>query len=97
MKEVLCAAVGIILHVYSIAQEDSLKLISNDSLRLSDPLIPDVSMKNTVSKQSIYKLKPAADIPLFAINAAWSRYAFTKINSKDRSSEEKYLVLIKMI
>lgn len=95
MKEFLCAAAAIILHVYSNAQEDSLKLMSNDSLRISDTLITDVSMKNTVSKQSIYKLKPAADIPLFAINAAWSGYAFTKIYSKDRSSEEKILSLDK--
>ena len=95
MKKFLCSAAAIILHVYSFAQEDSLRLIRNDSVIAPGPLKPDISIESKLSDQSIYKLKPAVDIPLFAINAGWSGYAFTKIYSKDRSSEEKILSLDK--
>lgn len=92
MKKFLCCAAAIILYLYSFAQEDSLKLFKNDTLR-SDTIITKVSIKERGLNQPAYKLKPAVDIPLFAINAAWSGYAFTKIYSKDRSSEEKILRL----
>src|SRR5687767_1402183 len=34
--------------------------------------------------QEVYKLKPIVDIPVIAVGAGWSMYAFTKIYSKDR-------------
>jgi membrane-associated phospholipid phosphatase len=40
-----------------------------------------------------YKLRPGADIPVTAIGTGWSLYAFTKIYSKDKSSEEDILSL----
>ena len=94
MKKLLCCAAVIGLYLNSFTQEDSLKVFSNDSL-LSDTLIKKISIKETGSRQPVYKLKPAVDIPLFAINAGWSGYAFTQIYSKDRSSEEKILSLDK--
>src|SRR4026208_1047705 len=95
MKKFLCVAAAIILHFSSIAQEDSLKLIRNDSLPVPDSLKTSISTRISGAGQPIYKLKPAVDIPLFVADAVWSGYAFTKIYSKDRSSEEKILGLNK--
>lgn len=39
--------------------------------------------------QPVYKLKPAVDIPVIAVGAGWSTYAFTKIYSKDPSTVEE--------
>lgn len=95
MKKFLCSAAAIILHLYSFTQEDSLRLNRNDSVFAPGILKPVISIETKVSNQPIYKLKPAVDVPLFAINAGWSGFAFTKIYSKDRSSEEKILSLDK--
>jgi membrane-associated phospholipid phosphatase len=43
----------------------------------------------------VYKLRPGSDIPITAIGTGWSLYAFTKIYSKDKSSEEAILRLDK--
>jgi len=47
------------------------------------------------TKQPVYKLKPAIDFPLTAINSAWTLHAFTKIYSKPQSNEEEVLNLDK--
>lgn len=62
--------------------------------------IPDTSSqiftgKNISGSQEVYKLKAVSDIPVTAIGTGWSLYAFTKIYSKDKSSEEKILSLDK--
>lgn len=62
--------------------------------------IPESSIQNFTDKnisgnQEVYKLKAASDIPVIAIGTGWSLYAFTKIYSKDKSSEEKILSLDK--
>ena len=96
MKKYLCVAATIIFHVISFAQEDSLKLIKTDTLASRDTVVIDSSINNSVEKrQQIYKLKAAVDIPVFAIGAGWSAYAFTKIYSKERSTEEQILSLDK--
>ena len=51
--------------------------------------------KTIPHNQEVYKLKAASDIPVTAIGTGWSLYAFTKIYSKDKSSEEKILSLDK--
>jgi membrane-associated phospholipid phosphatase len=43
----------------------------------------------------VYTLKPAVDIPITAVGTAWSLYAFTKIYSKDPSTDEQILSLRK--
>lgn len=43
----------------------------------------------------VYKLKPAVDIPLTAVTAGWSLYAFTKIYSKDPSTPAQIQALNK--
>jgi len=52
-------------------------------------------MDAPVKKQPVYKLKPIVDVPLTAINTAWTMYAFTKIYSKPTSDPEKVLSLNK--
>jgi hypothetical protein len=76
----------------------------NDSIP-SNPVIADsvtiTDMKNTSTYdkgnpgkiQPVYKLKPVIDIPVTAIGAGWSLYAFSKIYSKPNSSDEKILSL----
>jgi len=93
MKKYLCVAAAIILHVFSFGQEDSLRTIKTDSLAFADTLVKNYSINDIEIKQPVYKLKPIVDIPVFAIGAGWSGYAFTKIYSKERSSEEKILSL----
>lgn len=95
MKKCLCVTAAIIFHVFSFAQEDSLKLMKTDTLVIRDTVAVDSSVNNNnvEIKQHVYKLKAAVDIPLFAIGAGWSGYAFTKIYSKDRSTEDQILKL----
>ena len=45
--------------------------------------------------EPVYTLKPGVDIPITAVGTAWSLYAFTKIYSKDPSSDEQILSLRK--
>ena len=92
MIKFLCCTAAIILHLYSFAQDDSLR-VRNDTLRSQDTSIEKNSITKTVRKQPVYKLKPIVDIPVFAVTAGWSAYAFTKIYSKDTSTIEKILSL----
>jgi len=90
MKRILCGTAAIFLYFYSSAQEDSVKLMTNDSIKLNT--VPGTNFQIT-KKQPVYKLKPVVDIPVFAAGAAWSGYAFTKIYSKDTSAIEEILSL----
>ena len=85
MKKILCGTAAIILHVCSLAQDDSLKITRNDTLHIADTLTGKTSLTNTMTRHQVYKLKSAVDIPVFAVGAGWSGYAFTKIYSKERS------------
>lgn len=82
MIKILCCTAAMILHLYSFAQEDSSRVTGNDSLRSPDTLIGKFPIPKTGKRQQVYKLKPAVDIPVFAVGAGWSAYAFTKIYSK---------------
>jgi membrane-associated phospholipid phosphatase len=55
----------------------------------------ETTEENTATSDEVYRLKPAVDIPLFAINTGWSLYAFTKIYNKDPSTAEQILALDK--
>lgn len=90
MKQVLCGAVAIILHVFSFAQTDSLKLYAGSGAVTSNTMI---TQKENTTKQRVYTLKPAVDLPVTLTGTGWSLYAFTQIYSKDRSSEAKILSL----
>jgi membrane-associated phospholipid phosphatase len=45
----------------------------------------------TADNGEIYKLNPKIDIPITVVGTAWSGFAFTKIYSKDPSTETKIL------
>ena len=93
MRKFLWCTAAIILHIYSFGQADSTKFILKDSLPPPDTLIEKKSIPIVNGKQQVYKLKPAVDIPVVAVAAGWSAYAFTKIYSKDTSSIQKILSL----
>lgn len=95
MKKFLCFASGLTLYLYSFAQENGVRVTRSDSVSVSDTMKTKLSLKSQGTDQPVYKLKPAVDIPLFAVNGGWSGYAFTKIYSKNRSGEEKILSLDK--
>jgi len=92
MKKFLWCTAAMILHLYCFAQTDSLR-VGNDTLRSPDTSVEKNPIIKTVGKQPVYKLKPAVDIPVFAVTAGWSAYAFTKIYSKDTSTLVKILSL----
>ena len=93
MIKLLCCTAAMILQLWSVAQTDSVKVNSSDTLRSADTLIEKSSSVKTSERRQVYKLKPSADIPVFAVGAGWSAYAFTKIYSKEHSSEETILSL----
>jgi len=79
------------------AQHDT-TIVAKDSLVPAIDTIPishAVYTQNSVTNQPVYKLKPAIDVPLTAVNTAWSLYAFTKIYSKPVTPEETVLSLDK--
>lgn len=81
---------GLFIGFATIAQEDSLQGSPADSLMLPDTAIVH---KRDHSAEPVYRLKGSTDIPVTAIGAGWSLYAFTRIYSKPHSSEEKILSL----
>jgi PAP2 superfamily len=64
-----------------------------DTTFFRDSITANSPEKKYFSKQPVYKLRPAVDVPIFAIGAGWSGYAFTQIYSKDRSTEQQILSL----
>jgi len=85
------------LHAFSQNIPDSSGM-RNDSLSadvpIADSVPTNVKIVDSLPKVAkIYKLRPGADIPVTAIGTGWSLYAFTKIYSKERSSEEDILSL----
>ena len=66
-----------------------------DTLIVDTVAVLSYKEEKPTTKQPVYKLKPAIDFPLTAINSAWTLYAFTKIYSKPASNEEDILQLNK--
>ena len=81
----------ILVPVFLSAQSDT-------SATKMDSLVPapiEVEKIPAPGNLKVYKLKPAVDIPLTAVTAGWSLYAFTKIYSKPHSTDEQILALDK--
>jgi len=93
MKQLLYCTLFVFYSSIVFAQTDSLPAANTDTLSMIDTA-KFLNVENTI-KQPVYKLKPARDILVFSVDATWSGYAFTKIYSKDRSSESKILSLDK--
>ena len=62
----------------TVKPADSAVVVSNDNVQFMQ-----------TKKHQVYKIKPGVDIPVLLIGAGWSGYAFTKIYSKDPSTEEQ--------
>ena len=92
MKQSFCIAFFVCSFLFLSAQTDS--VITADTIPVSDSGMNTFTGRNA-NDLPVYKLKPARDIPAFLVGAGWSAYAFTKIYSKDRSSESKILSLNK--
>jgi membrane-associated phospholipid phosphatase len=69
--------------VVTISLSDTLQLHAGDT------------RQKPVRKGSVYKIKPAIDLPIIAAGTAWSLYGFSQIYSKPSSSEEEILSLNK--
>jgi len=93
MKRSLCCTLLVSSALFLFAQNDSLPATKVDTT-LSIDTSKTFSVETNID-QPIYKLKPAKDIPVFLLGAGWSGYAFTKIYSKDRTSEDRILTLDK--
>src|SRR5687767_4221630 len=90
-KRIIIYLVLIFLTGNAYSQDDTVRVNVQDTL-----IAPDTSVvlaENNTTKEFVYKLKPAVDIPIIATGTAWSLYAFTKIYSKEPSSVEKILSL----
>lgn len=77
---------------------DSAGLVVSDTISIQSTSIPSASVEPLYENDDdkrIYVLKPAIDIPVTTIGAGFSAYAFTKIYSKDRSTEEQINALRK--
>ena len=64
----------------SLKKSDSLRTTSHDSVITVTP--PPRSVSTRPVSNEVYKLNLAVDIPLTAVTAAWSLYAFPKIYDK---------------
>lgn len=73
----------------SFAQTDSLAAPA-DSLLIDTAIVEtqvfDHSAYADLPMNPVYRLKPAVDIPVTAVSAGWSIFAFSKIYSKDPST-----------
>src|SRR5688500_18462204 len=86
-------------HLYALGQtipDTSMQNKQDSTVQpATDTSVQAFPGKTFTANQEVYKLKAASDIPITAIGTGWSLYAFTKIYSKDKSSEEKIISLDK--
>jgi membrane-associated phospholipid phosphatase len=87
--------IGLMLFTFFplLAQNDTLSPIKVDTLAIRDTTVATSTETTTAIKEPVYQIKPGVDIPLTAVTAGWSLYAFTQIYSKDPSSQEQILNL----
>lgn len=95
MKKI-CVVCPAFLFVFAsvCAQNDAANIQSDTNIK-GDTMPAVIQPAINDKPQPVYKLKPAVDIPITAIGTGWSLFAFTKIYSKDPSSEEAVLALNK--
>lgn len=93
MKNYLCCVLFVSSCLIASSQTDSLSSSPSDTNLVIDSSKAFLQRENI--DRRVYHLKPSRDIPVFAVGAGWSGYAFTKIYSKDRSSEQQILSLDK--
>jgi len=77
-KYITVPVIGILFSISCFAQEDSTVAITTSVSTTTTHMA-----MNNEPNGPVYKLKPAVDIPLTAVTAGWSIYAFTKIYNKE--------------
>jgi len=97
LTRITCGAVALFFFLPVFGQIDTVKATAADSIAVRDTSRIDSSsiaaIDSTPAKIPVYKLKPVVDIPIVAVGAGWSLYAFTQIYSKTPSTEEEILDL----
>ena len=61
-----------------------LNVVQTDTVMKTYESIPVKASKTRVASDEVYKLNLAVDIPLTAVTAGWSLFAFPKISGKGR-------------
>jgi membrane-associated phospholipid phosphatase len=93
-KGLILVAISFMISFSSFGQSDTLTVKMSDSLpKQSFNSVPVPTTTALSNNGRLYKLKPAVDIPVTAIGMGWSLYAFTKIYSKDPSTQAQILSL----
>ncbi|HVG40609.1 MAG TPA: phosphatase PAP2 family protein, partial [Chitinophagaceae bacterium] len=73
--------------------QDTLIATTTATTTAVDTVYNSTQLYKATKSEQVYKLKPAVDIPVTAIGAGWSAFAFGKIYSKDPSTTAKILSL----
>lgn len=80
---------------HAVSSISSTEVLSTDRVLAGSFMGEDHASTGKQADGPIYKLKPKVDIPLTAVTTAWSLYAFTRIYSKDPSTDAEILALNK--
>jgi membrane-associated phospholipid phosphatase len=88
MKKLCLVMPAVLFVIASVCAQNDSAIIQGDTTPIMQP---DINKKT----EPVYKLNYGADIPVTATGTIWSLYAFTKIYSKDPSSDEAILALSK--
>jgi hypothetical protein len=96
MQKAISTCVALLLSFNCLAQSE----IASDLVAVAPAeeislVMPDDDEIKRQRYDEVYKLKPKVDIPITAVGAAWSLYAFSKIYSKDDSPIEDIRALDK--
>ena len=94
MRKVIFYSTLLLISVSSYGQTDSTTVIDTaitstapDSLIVQSNLNTPANDGLMQQDGPVYKLKPAVDIPVTLIGAGWSVFAFSKIYSKEGSTQ----------
>ena len=82
MKKFICGSSCLLLVIASSWGQDSSIVQPVDTLTNRSVLV-----ETKPGKIEVYKIKKGVDIPIVAVGAGWCAYSFTKIYSKDPSTE----------
>src|SRR5215207_545647 len=90
-KTMLLALLTPVIYLPVYSQTDTLARTDTTPLVQPAPLSAPVPDKER--KEPVYKINAAVDIPVTAVCAGWTLFAFSKIYSKDPTPDGKILAL----
>jgi membrane-associated phospholipid phosphatase len=92
MRKQILSALTLLLTLNTFAQTDSLYTADSSMAMKAGDLFP---VNPEPGNGDVYTIKKKVDIPVTLVGVGWSIYCFTKIYSKDKSTEEEILSLNK--